>query len=153
MGLRLAMYQEALSDFPAWAIDEARRRWMKADAGDAVDRPNYAFAPSPPQLVQIARALVEREQRHARRMALPAPEPTIYRTPEEIAMRERAAEAIKAAAGPTWGIGKGFVENKHPQRPDAEVLLTETMPSAFELEPSPELLALMAKKSADQVEA
>ena len=51
--LRMEAYFEAIGDLPAWAIAEARRRIIRGET--LLD---LRFAPSPPQLSVIARAVV-----------------------------------------------------------------------------------------------
>lgn len=52
-------YIAALGDLPSFAVIEACRRWLRADAGLLSDgkeprKPNYAFAPSAPELRMVA---------------------------------------------------------------------------------------------------
>jgi hypothetical protein len=47
--IRGAVFLEALDDMPAWAIEEAVRRWFKGKAGEQ----RYDFAPSPAALRAI----------------------------------------------------------------------------------------------------
>lgn len=45
-------YMIALDGLPSWAVDQAATWWLRGERGDG--RENYAFAPSPPQLRQLA---------------------------------------------------------------------------------------------------
>jgi hypothetical protein len=51
---KVAGYQMALRDLPAWAIERAAEKWICGE----VD-PNATFAPSPPQLKSIAEGVVD----------------------------------------------------------------------------------------------
>lgn len=62
-------FRIALEDLPAWAIEEAVKRWLRGEDGEGSE--NYAFAPSPPQLRRLAlraRALVELRLRNFHRL-------------------------------------------------------------------------------------
>lgn len=43
----------ATEDLPAWAVERACRSWLKAEGGEGTE--NYAFPPSPPQVVRLAK--------------------------------------------------------------------------------------------------
>lgn len=47
-------YMEALADIPAWAVEEARRRWLRAEAGPQ----DYDWAPRPPRLRLICLEII-----------------------------------------------------------------------------------------------
>lgn len=49
---RASMYQIALDDLPAWAVERGVKMWMRRENPEG--RENYAFAPSPPQLRRLA---------------------------------------------------------------------------------------------------
>jgi hypothetical protein len=51
-------YCEALTDVPAWAVAEARVRILRGE----VDGVSNKFAPTPPELVRIAKLVMRRHQ-------------------------------------------------------------------------------------------
>lgn len=52
---KLEVFEIALGDVPAWAVDRAARRWLRGECPPEVDhRPNYNFPPSPSTLRALA---------------------------------------------------------------------------------------------------
>jgi hypothetical protein len=54
--LRAKAYITALEGLPTWCVAEARRLYLRAEAGPQ----NYDFAPSPPRLAEIAKLALAR---------------------------------------------------------------------------------------------
>lgn len=51
--IRSEAYLTALGEFPAWAIERAAEMWLRRQEPEGNE--NYAFAPSPPQMVRLCR--------------------------------------------------------------------------------------------------
>lgn len=54
---RLEAWYRALADVPTWALDQAVTRWLRGDVADILPKANPAYAPRPPELVQLAKAI------------------------------------------------------------------------------------------------
>lgn len=96
---RAEAYIVALGDLPSFATIEACRRWLRAEAGFINDgkeprKPNYAFAPSAPELRLVAMPIAKLVTYQAGTLqnvlrAIPRPEPVQIPEAECAKMRER----------------------------------------------------------------
>lgn len=98
--LVVAAYVNTLSDLPAWAVNEAAKRWARGQGGS---NSNPAFPPSAAQLHQLATMVVgpvRAEAAHLRRLlaAVSAP-PAKQITREHRQDNEIAAQATRAREG------------------------------------------------------
>ncbi len=83
-------YMAALEDVPSWAVQEAMRRWHRAEYGS---RHDYKWQPAPATLRELAMIETYRVMAVRRKLTdLLAAEPLLERTAEqESAMRDKLA--------------------------------------------------------------
>lgn len=88
---RAEAYMAALEDVPSWAVQEAMRRWHRAECGPKHD---YKWQPAPATLRELAMIEVYRVMGTRRKLNdLLLAEPLIERTPEqEASMKARLAQ-------------------------------------------------------------
>ncbi len=63
--LRMAAYFEALTGVPSWAVQEARGRVFRGET-----KLNTSFAPTPPQLAEVCRAILDPLRADLRRLQI-----------------------------------------------------------------------------------
>ncbi|MCK1430889.1 hypothetical protein [Bradyrhizobium sp. 87] len=90
-------YMAALEDVPSWAVQEAMRRWYRAECGPKHD---YKWQPAPATLRELALIEVYRVMGTRRKLNdLLIAEPLIEFTPEqEASMRNRVAAYLTMRA-------------------------------------------------------
>lgn len=55
LDIRAATYLEALIDFPAWAVNDAVRMWIRGDCQNLKQPENRNFVPKPAELIRLVR--------------------------------------------------------------------------------------------------
>ena len=90
-------YMAALEDVPSWAVQEAMRKWYRAECGPKHD---YKWQPAPASLREAAMSEVYRVMDTRRRLnEILNAEPLIEFTPaQEASMRERVASYLTMRA-------------------------------------------------------
>ena len=67
---RADMYDDALSDFPPWAIDAAIKRWARGDVPEIkMGALNFTFAPAPAILCKICKLELQPFEDQAEKLA------------------------------------------------------------------------------------
>jgi hypothetical protein len=91
-------YMAALEDVPSWAVQEAMRKWYRAECGSKHD---YKWQPAPATLRELAMIETYRVMGTRRKLNdLLIAEPLIEFTPEqEASMRERMASYLTMRHG------------------------------------------------------
>jgi hypothetical protein len=92
----VATYLLALEDMPAWAVQEAYRRWALGQAGAEVPADEYAFAPSTVRLRRLAQFCVDVAEGQCRRLGrVLEAEPEYSLSDEEAAENAARLDAVR----------------------------------------------------------
>lgn len=149
--LRGTAYLYALSGFPRWAVAEAVRMWLTGENREEGDR--HSFAPSPPQLVRLARLAVQPAEREIARLSRMA-EAVVDVEPSRLAKpREPDGTVAWSQVGSSPVRSRREGEKREARREvvpltDAELRakLAASEPHPGKLEASPALVALLSQQ-------
>lgn len=152
---RSAAYLYALDTFPGWAVKEAVRWWIRGERSEPGDR--HGFAPSPPQLVRLAKLALEPTEAEILRLTRMAEAVVDAPTGAKPAPpQDGTITWDQAGTGPVTSRWEGERrEGKREVVPltDAELRarLAGTEPAKGRLEASAELLAILADEQKREV--